>query len=642
MPLPVSIPVQKEFSDATVKEINLYVKRNLDSLIAQWKVLHTQKITSWRRIYRGVPREKYKSFPWKGAANLVPRIVASFVDQLTARLMMGIYGVDPIFPAGLVGSFAEDENADQQREAIEVWMNYAGKSPDELNLFHAEYAWFSNAIKYGFAALKHPWEHIIEQVAEASTGKDVVFRDWVKQDGPVPKPILFEDFLVPLRATDFRTANFKAHRVTLTEFDLLDRKMRGLYPTAKINALLSKPDRMGPDDAQRNMEMDLAAGSTVTDAQKQWDIYECYFPFIVNGKRFSLISSYHLGTQTDLRTVFNFFPNNMDPFKMARLGSDGESILGQGFCELLGVYQEEVAQIHNQRRDSGTLSNTTIIRASSSSQIDTNFSVYPMAVLTGGPDDFTFETIGRATTETIKEEQMTLQLAQDAAGVGPSSSGSGAGTVNKKGSYSSMGSFANQQEGNTRANLHQTNSRYSHLSLGNDLLRLYAHFGIPEKKIAAMGKMAPSLQKALQNVRDGRLIIPIYAATSSINKEIEKQNRMLMLQNLRAHWQMISQLLSQGSNPMTPPEVIKYGWEVATASNALMNSLMRDFNFDDPSRYNPDPGTREKVQDMNSKQQHAQVPQLPQSLAPNANPDAVRQMAQQMPNGMPPPNGMPQ
>lgn len=635
MPLPAAIPVQKHLTNKEdITALEKYVDDNIRSLKSQWKQLQDTKITAWRRVYRGVPKEKYKSFPWKNAANLVPRIVSSFTDQLTARLVMGLYGTDPLFAAGLLGTFDEGEKAEEQRDAVERFLTNNGKSPEELNLFYAEYAWFHNANKYGFNALKHTWDHVVEQVAEAETGGDVVFRDHTKYDGPRPTSILFEKFMCPLNVADFRQANFLVHINTLKEMDLLDRKARKLYPDAKVDAVLKSPDRYGPVQSQKEMEDDINASSS-SHQQKEWDLYECWFPYIVKGKRFSIIATYHIPSNTMLRCTFNFLPDNMVPFKLARLGTDGESIMGMGFCELLGVYQEEIAQIHNQRRDSGTLANTTIIRASRASQLDTNFSVYPMAVLPGEDGEFSFEQIGRPTTETIKEEQMTLQLCQDAAGVGPSSSGSGAGTVNKKGSFSAMGTFATNQEGNTRANLHQTSSRFSHLTLGNDLLKLYAHLGVDKKKMAAMGKMGEMLSKALENVRNGRLCIPIYAATGSVNKEVEKQNKMLMLQHTRAHYQMITQLIAAAANPMTPPDVIEYGWKVADASGRLMNSLLMDFGESDPSQIIPVVDGHAKIVQMQQKQQQQQPPQAqpgqdaqpPQSLLPGATPQNVRNIA---------------
>src|ERR1700679_65797 len=117
MPLPAAIPIQKHFFKDTVADIEKHISRSVDSLLAEWKVLRETKITAWRRVYRGIPREKYKSFPWKGAANLVPRIVSSFTDQLTARLVMGLYGSDPLFAAGLLGTFKPEEKAEEQRAA---------------------------------------------------------------------------------------------------------------------------------------------------------------------------------------------------------------------------------------------------------------------------------------------------------------------------------------------------------------------------------------------------------------------------------------------------------------------------------------------------------------------------------------------
>lgn len=623
MPLPAAIPVEKYVkNNDMLKGIDEYTRQNLESLKLQWKNLREQKIMAWRKVYRGTPKEKYKSFPWKGAANLVPRIVSSFTDQLTARLVMGLYGTDPLFPAGVLGEFTSDEQVEEQRSAIEQWLSMAGKSPDELNLFHAEYQWFHSANKYGFCALKHTWEHRVEQVALSEGGDSVVFKDFVKYDGPRPLAIRFEDFMCPLSSNDLRTAPFLVHRIPMKEFELRDRMARGIYSEDVVKRILEKPDRFGPDQPQKDLENEISGGASTNEFDKEWDIYECYFPFLYEQKTYHIIQTYHLSSRESLRKVFNFFPNNQIPFKLAKMG-DGESIVGMGFCELLGVYQEEIAQIHNQRRDSGTLANTTIIRASRATQLDTNFSVYPMAVLPGEDGEFSFEQIGRPTTETIKEEQMTLQLAQDAAGVGPSSAGQGAGSVNKKGSYSAMGTFATSQEGNTRANLHQTTSRFSHLTLGNDLLQMYAHFGISEKKIKAMGKMGEYLQKALENVKEGRLCIPIYAATGSINKEVEKQNKMLMLQHVRMTWNQIQQSLSMVQNPMVPPEVLKYALETADAANILTAGLMKDFGFEDPSRMLPDPNSKEILA---QKQAQKQGPVPVASVNPAANPENVRQM----------------
>jgi len=140
------------------------------------------------------------------------------------------------------------------------------------------------------------------------------------------------------------------------------------------------------------------------------------------------------------------------------------------------------------------------------------------------------------------------------------------------------------------------------------------------------------LQKALDNVRAGRLCIPIYAATGSINKEVEKQNKMLMLQHVNMHYQQIQGILAAAANPMTPPDVVEYGWKVADSSQRLLSGLLRDFGETDPSQILPAVDGQQKIEQKKQQQQGAQQPppqgaQPPQSLLPGATPDNVRSIA---------------
>jgi hypothetical protein len=325
-----------------------------------------------------------------------------------------------------------------------------------------------------------------------------------------------------------------------------------------------------------------------------------HFPYQVLGKRFQLILT---GCADDqganlkvVKSVFNWLPNNSLPYIGARLGNDGERAYGKGFCEMLRDYQEEVSAIHNRRGDASTAANTNIFRFAPGQQLDAQFSIYPMAGITAEKDGFEVIPLGRTANETIKDEQLVLQEAQDRAGVGPSSSGQGAGTVNKKGAYSAMGTFAVMQEGNTRANLNVTEFRQSHYSLGSLVLNYHANFGIPKRDMAAYGKQAQYLDKALELVKSGRLIIPIRAATGSVNKEIEKQNLMLLLNNWRAHGQMVVQLLQQSSNPMAPPQLQDYMGQLILGGNLLMMKICKDFGISDPSFMIPEPlGVQDKV-----------------------------------------------
>jgi hypothetical protein len=225
---------------------------------------------------------------------------------------------------------------------------------------------------------------------------------------------------------------------------------------------------------------------------------------------------------------------------------------------------------------------------------------------------------------------MTLQLAQDRAGVGPSSAGQGAGTVNKKGSYSAMGTYSVMQEGDTRANLSKTGFKHSHYSLGRLKILFDAHFGIPEQDIVAFGKQGKALKMALESIRKKKLILPIRAATGSINKEVEKQNEMLLLNNHRAHWQQQMGILQALQSPMISPIQKDYLWQTFLGANLLMTKIDKDFGFEDPSAILPSPGGADEQAQMAHKEAQMQtVQQIVQQMMQQGGPQKLPGMPQE-------------
>lgn len=289
-----------------------------------------------------------------------------------------------------------------------------------------------------------------------------------------------------------------------------------------------------------------------------------------------------------MRAIYNFYPDNEEPFRMARLGYDDDGLLGYGYAEMLEHYQEEIATKHNQRNDAGTLRNTSIARVSRASKLDSIFSLYPGAVVPGEQNEIEIMQLGSAAESTVPEEQMSLQLAERRAGIDMGIQASGGGTQNpRKGVYSAMGTFSVMQQSNKRSNLRTTDMRYSHISLGRLVLKLYAYFGLGDKG-RIFGKNEKFLVKALEAVKSGRLNFPVRASTASINRELEKQNDMLLVNVLRQHHMGIAQLMQSVVGGQVPPPLAKYLVKTIRSSDALMHQVLRNFGHDDTSRLLPD------------------------------------------------------
>jgi len=195
------------------------------------------------------------------------------------------------------------------------------------------------------------------------------------------------------------------------------------------------------------------------------------------------------------------------------------------------------------------------------------------------------------------------------------------------------------QEGDTRANLAKTGFKHAHYSLGRLCLLYDAAFGIAKDHYRAFGKQAEFLEKAQRNLQSKRLALPIRAATGSINKEVEKQNEMLLLNNLRAHWSQQNQLLQALSSPMMSPMQKDYIWQVFQGSNWVMAKICKDFGFNDPSLAVPQPAGTEAHAMMTSEQSKQQTAQEVGQFIMQS-PQQMKQLQQpQPPSGNEPPPG---
>src|SRR5215471_3114283 len=423
MPKPVEVPLSKVFSGDRIRDIQGRCQKLLLAEVRSLRDIREKKVSQWRKVYNGTPREKTKSFPWQNASNVVIQLVGSFVDQLVAKIVMGSVAMEPMFDVDILGEFSQDERAEQQRDAAQAWLSYRFLDPGQMNYLPKAIIWTRTMVKYGFGALKAIPERNVEQVVES----DGSFRDFVRHDGPVCLPLLFEDFIMPANTVELESSGFIAQRARLRRIDVEDMRRNPSYDPSKMADVLGRPTRYGPDRNAQQIESE--SGARTDMETPEWDFYECYLPYIAEGKKFQLIVSCFCddnGEQaTFVKGVFNWFPDNSLPFIGERLGSDGENSYGRGFCEMLKDYQEEVTAIHNRRGDAGTLANTNLIRIDTGQQIDSNFSIFPNATIPAAKDAVEVIPLGRTTIDTIKDEQMTLNLATDRAGVGPSSSGQG-------------------------------------------------------------------------------------------------------------------------------------------------------------------------------------------------------------------------
>jgi len=586
-------PVLLKFSPEEEARRNSFVYDNLMGIIDALRERRENKIKKWRKLKDGTPERPQKTFPWRGASNIVVQVVATNIDTLLAQIMASIYETTPLWPIQIVGDWPTEEEQDEQKRAVEEFLTLMGTEKAELDLYRVESILFDGAIGYGFSVAKVPWITDFESVCVGEYRGTPTYRNEKTKDGPRPEVIPFEDFGCTPTATTLDEARFKFHVLPLSKWDLQERAFTGRYDKAKVDSILHAADRPSIDQVKQEKLTDQGVNISASEYNQTWFIYECHYKYWVRSggmlRKLNIIEFYHLGTKTSLRAMYNWYPENQNIFIGAQLGYSDRGLYEQGFAEMLEHAQIELTSEHNRYADNETLANTSVYRVDpdSATRLDSNFSIYPTAVVPFRKDEFEVYNMGRASSTGIEREQQALSLVQQRTGVDNGITAAGSGIVNpRRGIYSAMGTFSTLQAGNRRSNLRSNDMRLAHVLLGQTFLKQYSEFGIGSK-LRYFGDQGRFLTKAFDNIRSGRMRIPVKAATGSINREIEKQSDMLLVNILRQHYMAIAQLL-QGLM-QAPPPMQDYLVNTVIASDFLMRHILRNFGYDDINKLVPEP-----------------------------------------------------
>lgn len=609
----LTTPVVADFGETGNKDLDKFVEDNLRALINAYDDLHRGKLAKWRKLTKGKPKDVTKDFPWSNASNVVIQIIGENVDTIKAVMLGTIYEIMPLWTAGLVGDWKPEEKGDEQREAVQAFMDLMGLSKSELDLYRVESKAAHDIASLGSVVIKFPW---ITQTEQLVTGLDTEGKRIEETvdiyDGPRPEKLEYENWAATPTAQTWESAQFKFHKYLLYKQDCEKKVFEGAFDKDAWEQIKMSPDVTGlTDEENAKMEDGNIQEPTPNKEMERWRFYECWFKYFHGNKTYNIILTMHLDPVLRMKAIFNFYPKNEEPFEFGRLGFNEDGLIGYGFAEMGEYYQEEITTGHNQRVDNRTLLNTSVLIGGNNPRIDAGVSLFPMAVLPFNKDEVEIASLGSKADSSVPEEQLSIALAKARFGTDmPGAEGMGSGTVGKKG-YSSMGTFSIMQQGARRININVTDFRYLHLNCGQKFLRQYAYFGVGQDRLKYLGQQAQYLKMAMEAIKTGRLELPIKAATASINKEIEKQTGMLFTQVMQRHYGVIAQTLQGVTNPIVPEPIKKFLLGSIVGQSYIMSRLLRAFGYDDIMRMQPELDAVKMIEDMDKQKQGANNGQRP-------------------------------
>lgn len=584
----VTVDIRKQFARADYEAMLGYVKEQVEYLVRTWQSFWQEKLPEWRRTYKGLPRNEHLDFPWENASNLVIQVIGTSVDNIVARIVGSTFQLRPIAPVSIVGDWPKDFDAEQYRSVLEQALDEFGLDPQILDLYSRVQLWFTDAVKFGTKVVKTPWEFQTERLVLGEQLSST--HDTIVHDGPRVENIEPEDFATYPNVMELERSPFKFHILRLTRQQLESRVSSHGYDKTTVDTLLGQPDDFGASFTEIEKLNDSSLATPQQSVTARYYLYECWFPYFKGGAWYRLVVTWSRRVDKAVRAIFNPYDGNVEPFEVARLGYRTGEFLGYGIAEMLSYYQEEVSALHNKRNDNMTVANIQGVRVSTrNAKVDSNFKLAPGFIFPGESGDIEPISFGSAYRDTTPDEQLVLQEIADRVGTAPAVAGMGGGTVNKKGVYSSQGTMSVMQAGNSRSDLDIMDMRYAFVRLMRKVVRLYSQFGVNSQQLRVFGTQAETLKQAFEFIKDGRLKLTANAATASVNKELERQNTILMAAQIERQRTVMSQILQAVTNPMVPPEVKSYLIDSAQASCLIQKKLLKAFSFDDTEQFVPKP-----------------------------------------------------
>lgn len=576
------------FSSEMYEEICTFIKDKIDHLDRRLQTFRTEKLPEYIRLYKGRPKNMNADWPWPGAANLVIPIIGTYSDELLARVMGGIYMYDPLWAAVLSGDLSSKDGEELKIITQNFLMDMA-YDPAELDLYRVEQSAFHSAIKYGTGIIYTPYEYE-EQVertyigggessASAVTGQDSKF---IKRDGPHPELMPLNRFGFDPSEPKLENMKFFYHIQPFDCWGIRDLKSKSpLYKQADIEELLQMPDAAQETEMEREINEQFSIDSSGIDTgAARWYIYYCNFSYIINGSEYCFTARYHKRREKVLWIAFNNYPKNMLPYQDMKLAYDDESYLGTGFAEMIQTAQKELSNNNNWRTNNRNMAMLGLFRVDPESQLSSMLDVFPGCALPAKKDNLEYIKAGADLGYSDGPDQFHMACAKERVGVDPAMGGTGGGIVNpKRGIYSAAGTSMVMAQQNNRNNLRTGDMRSAHVKLGIKFLTMYAHFGIGSK-LAKYQQSADKLRKALDMFRAGTLGLRLRPASASLNKELERQNDILLSDRLDRFYGQQAQFIQAINTPNIPPELKQYYIDTLVASRALMQTLLRNFNKD--------------------------------------------------------------
>jgi hypothetical protein len=514
-------------------------------------------------LYEAIPDQEVRDTPIEGFRNIEVPLIAISTDAIYAQAVDLIFTIAPIVTVQAV-SASEIEGA----KGLQRFTNWGANSLFGVRNA-AEHAILDN-VQLGSGFYYCPW---VERRRKTKTDQLLI-------GGPKIFSIPPEDFLVPGGASeDLQTLPWVAMRVYLTAGEFSMRAIKGnwdtegVMPTGSVEWVRSRRELLGRTAKSGKGQSDL------------FEVMDVYVNFDIDGDGIDedLLVTWDRTGNKPLKIRYN--PYDERPFAAMRYQLRSHLFYGIGVAEMLRVLQREESEIHNHRMINMFLANTRMF-ASVSGTLPGTIQIWPGRNLSvSNTDDIKELKLSEVYPSSAQAEAAVISMAERRVGINDLALPRPSQVLGSRTPGITMMSLMQQQ--NRRFTPAFDGVRLATAEAVKQCLyrvqeRLLAEGNDGKTHQLMLKVCGAEAGEAIMLLKDQEfdeaVKIELTASSAQQNREVERQNQLLLVNIMTGYYKSTLELSIVASNPQTPPPVKEVADKIIKASREVMERTLRTFD----------------------------------------------------------------
>lgn len=530
----MDLPRLIHLDEETEQKLSSYIEQELINHYAE-RGVWVDELKDIQVEYIAEPSKTPKSFPFKGAANLIIPLIATVVEALHAKTMTQLFALDDFVTVKV-----PEQAADINWGLTKLWNYELLENGVDMYKF-ADSTMLEN-YKFGSTVGKVGYDRVEKTAVKMIGDKEHEFTV-VTKEGACADGVHLERFLMPFYCQDPQTAPWCGEEHLVSSYEFESMYDAGYFYDDAVDIIESwVRNSQSTELSSFTYEQKMRELQNMKPVwPKEIGFVEMWMCFNVDkdpkGKKKEIVVYYHKLSCRIIGIRYNWNDDLRRPYRTGKYFNVEHRWTGIGVGKQVKVFQREVTIQHRQRLDNATIANIRMFKVNKLAGYGPGEPIFPGKLwFVDNMDDIESLEAGEVYPSSFNDEVQTLQYAQQRSGVNELNLGMPqAGTPG-----TATSDMTRLQEGSRKYDYGMLNNRRFLTDISRDVAYTAIQFGVSNVDIFSYIPSGDAVRSFLDSVKSSpslirsQLLMNIKLITQSENKVQE-----------RASWTQLSGQLTQ-------------------------------------------------------------------------------------------------